>query len=472
MKRGFLNGSKANARPLGPVPSASNSLAVAKPATFPPNESTKHMNFSIDKVGAVDVPEGKALQFKERDPYSGSVEGAMTYTTYPIGAEDDEPVTECLLFPGSKEVLLGLGFPKPLVHPATPAFRLVPVPGKRMGLVSTRALKFGELILCERPLLVSARGIYTTAHPNYTREMQLQHTCAFAVDRMRPEDKAAFMELANSHTKDGSGPIVGIIRTNSVGIDGLRPGVKDEMGMYSSVYKNTSRLNHSCSPNTAPHFDMASFSSSLYAVRDIAAGEELTFQYVPTGTSAAKRNKALRPYDFVCTCSACTDAPASDARRAAIKAFIPNVTLWAAVDRTLPDDSLINKCLEQLELITTEGMEHHHSYALATKALMETYICLGDVLNASKWAGKLHKQVWREKTDLASMMGDSTPCNEPDVGKLLDPANTAAYEAHPFWRMRVDPGSNVVARTMQQMAALTGPNNIKTLEGGLTFMMF
>jgi hypothetical protein len=70
------------------------------------------------------------------------------------------------------------------------------------------------------------------------------------------------------------------------------------------------------------------------------------------------------------------------------------------------------------------------------------------------------------------MMGDSTPCDEPDVDKLLDPANTTAYEAHPFWRMRVDPGSNAVAGTMQQMAALTGPNNIKTLEGGLTFMMF
>jgi hypothetical protein len=283
------------------------------------------------------------------------------------------------------------------------------------------------------------------------------------------------MALANSHKEDGSGPIVGITRTNGLGISGLRPGVDDGTNMYVAILKDISRLNHrqvhkqlwsdpgadgldiSCSANTSPHFDLASFSHRLYAVRDIAAGEELTFQYAEVVCSAAARNEALKPYDFVCTCPACMDAPASDARRAAIDAFTPNVFLWA-MNRKLPDDWLNKQCLEQLARIAIEGLEHDHRFFDATKAIMEAYICLGDARNASEWAAKLHRQKWAEELAKA------------DVGPLLDAGNTAVYEDHDMWRMRTNPGANV--KMLQQLAGLTGPNNIKTLAGGATLMMF
>jgi hypothetical protein len=45
-----------------------------------------------------------------------------------------------------------------------------------MGLFSTRALKMGDLILCECLLLVTARGVHTlSVIPNFTREMAMQH---------------------------------------------------------------------------------------------------------------------------------------------------------------------------------------------------------------------------------------------------------------------------------------------------------
>jgi hypothetical protein len=120
-----------------------------------------------------------------------------------------------------------------------------------MGLFSTRALKMGDLILSERPLLVAARGVYTTSPPDFTPEMLIQHRLndlekyySVSVQRMRPENRAAFMALANSHKEDGSGPIVGITRTNGLGISGLRPGVKDGTNMYVAILKDISRLNH------------------------------------------------------------------------------------------------------------------------------------------------------------------------------------------------------------------------------------
>jgi hypothetical protein len=135
------------------------------------------------------------------------------------------------------------------------------------------------------------------------------------------------------------------------------------------------------------------------------------------------------------------------------KETAPNVLLWATVDRRLPGDWIIKKSLEYLALLTTEAMQHHPRYTDATRAIMEAYICLGDAPNASKWAAKVHKQAWA---------GTDT---KVDVGTLLDPANTAAYEVHFMWCMRVDPEGNAVAKIFHAFAALAGPDNVKTLPG-------
>ncbi|KAJ7935064.1 hypothetical protein B0H13DRAFT_1949543, partial [Mycena leptocephala] len=378
-------------------------LTLGLKASAPPLSNQPIIKLPIGKVDKVGLPDGYAAGFNiaEYIPGSGMPLPNMIYTTLPqaIGQSSDEPVTECFLYCGSKDVLTSLpGYP-------------------------TRALSTGDLILCERPLLIT---VFVQFSLN--------------VNEKALSDVQAFMKLANSHTTDGSGPLFGIVRTNGLGISGLRPGVKGELGMYTAICNYISRLNHSCSPNTQPFFDKVSLSYRLYAVRDIAVGEELTFQYID-------RNKALKPYAFVCTCPSCTDATASNARRAAIAAFIPTVAIWA-VNRTLSDDWLLDKCREQIALIETEGLEHLTAYFDATKAVMEAYICLGDARNASKWAAKLNKM------------------------PLLDPAN-AAYEAHHWWRMRVGdarPGS--VGNMFQQLASLAGPNGITTLPNGTGMIMF
>ncbi|KAJ7366484.1 hypothetical protein DFH08DRAFT_1003489 [Mycena albidolilacea] len=427
MKRGFLNDSKTSkTRPLEPKDKAPHvPAAVDTPFDARLNQPiVKTLSFPIGKnaLQYLDVPDSGTWKFEERDNRSASASGSMIYMTLPIGAAADEPVSGCLFFAGNKEVVLNTpGFPQPLIHPATPAFRMSTVPGKGMGLFSTRALKMGDLILSERPLLVTVRGMYTRAAKSDTPAMifqrslnQLEKYNSIAVERMRDDDKAAFMALANSHKEDGSGPIVGINRTDGLGIEGLRPGVEDET--------------KSCSPSTVANFDIASFSHRLYAVRDIPAGEELTFQYVEVACSAAKRNEELKSYDFVCTCPACTDAPASDARRAAINAFLPNVYVWA-IKRELPDDWLTKKCLEQLVRMTIEGLEHHHRFFDATQAIMQSYICLKDA----------------------------------DTESLLDPANITAYEAHSMWRLRTDP--NATAKIFKNLTALAAKKNVKLPDG-------
>ncbi|KAJ6631537.1 hypothetical protein B0H10DRAFT_1772746, partial [Mycena sp. CBHHK59/15] len=250
------------------------------------------------------------------NPYGGSTPNAMTFTTLPLGADDNEPVTECFFFPGSKELFMNTpGFPHPPRRPARPAYRTDESAGRGKGLFATRALQTGDLVLSERPLLITGRGIVVDRPAHFTDAQYVQHALAqlenvltVCVGRMRPAARKAFLALANSHTEDGSKPLSGIMRTNGLCLEGLRPGVEGELSQYSATCKDISRLNHSCSPNVQPRWDLPSLSYQLYAVRDISEGEELTFQYTDVRPPARYRQKDLEPYGFVCACPACTDA--------------------------------------------------------------------------------------------------------------------------------------------------------------------
>ncbi|KAK0433422.1 hypothetical protein EV421DRAFT_1844803, partial [Armillaria borealis] len=120
-------------------------------------------------------------------------------------------------------------------------------------------------------------------------------------ERMHEENQKEFMELHNSHMYDGSGPTLGVIRTNGYGLgDELKDEtknvelvsksstdekLKNTIGTYTSVYNTLSRVNHSCSPNALRRFYMSSFPMQL---------------------------RVLAPYGIQCTCRACLDCTKGD----------------------------------------------------------------------------------------------------------------------------------------------------------------
>ncbi|CAK5281855.1 unnamed protein product [Mycena citricolor] len=385
-----------------------NSGANGRPAFSVTERGTEELRPApYGKQKKIVVPEGygSTLKITEKDPLSGSDPNpdSMTCTTMPQTGDtiDERHLTECLFFSGSKEVLLSIaGFPHEMQQPSEAAHRVGPAGDKGLGMFSTRLIGAGELIMSERPLAILPRGMPTPVPPNFTQKQAMQlamdeheQMCAIAVNRLLPEAKAAFWALTNTHKEDGSGPIAGIMRTNGIAAENLRPGVQSAMGIYSAVCKEISRMNHSCRPNTQPVFHPASLSFRLYAVRDIPQGEELTFAYTNIQMPAGHRNRALRPYQFTCRCSACLNAKLSDKRRKKIAGFAPDVRSWAA-DHTLTDDWLIVQCREQLERIDSEGFEADEAYYDALKTLMEFYLCLGDAENAAVWADKMEQCRW------------------------------------------------------------------------------
>jgi hypothetical protein len=215
---------------------------------------------------------------KEMDPLASpeSLPEDMTlYTTQPSIAMNATPAnhegwTECLLYPQVKALILATpGFPARLLRPSAPKYRLVPIPDKGQGLVSTANIHASDLILSERPLTLTPASTGLSKF-RFLRELsakekylaalyEWEHSLKILFDRLHPDYQAAFMALANSHQHDGSGPISGIIRTNGMGVSFLEPGKyrtekpqPGDKGMYTAVCKEISRLNHRSA--SVPHF--------------------------------------------------------------------------------------------------------------------------------------------------------------------------------------------------------------------------
>ncbi len=82
-------------------------------------------------------------------------------------------------------------------------------------MFATRDFNTGDLIVNERPLMVVPRipvGVLTDEgvldeQANKTIFHQAEKVMRPIFERMREEDKKAFMELHNSHLQDGSGPV-------------------------------------------------------------------------------------------------------------------------------------------------------------------------------------------------------------------------------------------------------------------------
>lgn len=77
------------------------------------------------------------------------------------------------------------------------------------------------------------------------------------------------------------------------------------------VYPFAARLNHSCAPNCVLSFEGTPADGPrllVRAVRDVAAGEELTHSYVDLCTTTPERRAQLQAtHGFLCTCSRCSE---------------------------------------------------------------------------------------------------------------------------------------------------------------------
>eukprot|EP00392_Amoebophrya_sp_AT5.2_P002398 g2403.t1 len=202
----------------------------------------------------------------------------------------------------------------------TPCYTIAEVPGqnKGRGLIATRDIKRGELIIAEKPVLFApgTTGFSAVlARKSWEERLQrdfLRLPAERQRDVMQLHDKAAGAGGADKTTKT----LAGIFATN-----GLPQGVGSTDGVLCLTI---SRANHSCCNNAYHAWNATDGTERLYAEDNIACGDEICTNYCSAWThSRAERRAELQAkFYFHCMCAECTLPEEEVAKRDAIRGKI------------------------------------------------------------------------------------------------------------------------------------------------------
>lgn len=177
-----------------------------------------------------------------------------------------------------------------------------------MGCVASRDIDVGERILCESPL-------FSMGPTNYKHGIAASKGGADKrvwgrslssirerVEALEPAEKQVFFDL--SQNEERFGPIKtaeGIWATNALPCHCFSQG-------YSAIFPRAARMNHSCDPNAAFHWNPGLCALTVHASQPIAEGDELLISYgFPPGCllRAQRQERLRRAFGFSCSCSKC-----------------------------------------------------------------------------------------------------------------------------------------------------------------------
>jgi len=200
------------------------------------------------------------------------------------------------------------------------------IKGKGKGLVATRFLKEGEVVLQELPLLVGHLTSSTawTGGPQATSLLVKKLVQTF--NNLVPEQQALVLSLhAPEHSESRvNHPELGekekrllrIFASNNIEIDQERCG----------LYEVASRINHSCSPNAYWEARSKDTKLTVRTCQAVALGEEAVVDYYIFDnfpTREERLTKINKERLFACRCSLCSlpedEVKKDDAKRTRLR---------------------------------------------------------------------------------------------------------------------------------------------------------
>ena len=197
---------------------------------------------------------------------------------------------------------------------ACPPYRVTQVLGKGRGLVATRRINVGEVLLEEMPMMV-----IESRHSKISLKEFREH-----YDRLDTETKAKILELndsthdyienqtkkeaGNSDDEDETLRALRIFSNNSI-------EVCEREEMYprkeGALYTHISLINHSCNPNCTWSWVKADFRrKKVIAVKPIGKNEEILVNYLDKedfnfSLRQERREELLDKFHFICKCVEC-----------------------------------------------------------------------------------------------------------------------------------------------------------------------
>jgi len=186
----------------------------------------------------------------------------------------------------------------------TGPFRIQEMPGKGEGMVATRVLFPGDIVVTEEPLIVIKDG-------------EPIRIILSMFDALSEEDKNVLLSLYDPGvnpqndiqgvTDEKHQKFIRITWANSMQLCGYPELGVDGLGVYATI----SRINHSCAPNAIRTWlrgDNSKRSKQVRACQRIDEGEEICFSYIKLDSSfllREKRQMLLRNWFPSCRCVIC-----------------------------------------------------------------------------------------------------------------------------------------------------------------------
>ncbi|KAI1466445.1 SET domain-containing protein [Daldinia caldariorum] len=257
----------------------------------------------------------------------------------------------------------------------TVPYREVEIPGKDIGLVATRAIRAGELIMARTPAIMVNEKAINTLGRKAVSELLIRATL-----NLPSRHRESLLKLStHSSASDYGDKLYKILQTNS-----FRTGYHDGINPFYSLFTEVSRLNHDCRPTCAYYFDHRDFHHKVMAVRDVAEDEELTIAYYdPLQSHSTRQEKLQKEWGFKCSCQRCsanaTAIAESDRRVSQIHA------LWKELDdHSATSKGSAEKARLLISLYEEEGILGRLNEAYYRAAI--EYVGIGDVEKATEYA--------------------------------------------------------------------------------------
>jgi len=216
-------------------------------------------------------------------------------------SESSSPVENCSEQPDcGKVVLTSSGaadcslFNQALqMMPSTPACVVKEIAGKGIGMVATKKLYPGDLILAEKPVMTMPVAIFDSDRESTEDWLDKK------INRLGSMERELLLSLTDWNNPDDF-TYIGLFYTNCMSWE-----------ENVVVCPLMARANHSCRPNAEFVARVDKGVNELRAMYVIEAGEEVNINYLPMAEEGGEvrevRQKYLRTsYGFQCTCRACT----------------------------------------------------------------------------------------------------------------------------------------------------------------------
>ena len=188
----------------------------------------------------------------------------------------------------------------------TRVVKVVDIPGKGRGVIACADIAAGTLLLSEKPL-------FTNTFTGYGGSKDLEAFFAARLKSLTKEQQKQFLTLHNANPD--MPPFAGTFKTNALPCG--------SGSMIGGVYPTICRINHSCLPNAQNTWHEDRRQLTIYAIRPIKLGDEITIPYHEGGPKAERQADLQNNFGFTCTCELCSlpliNQSESDVRQRKIK---------------------------------------------------------------------------------------------------------------------------------------------------------